>query len=180
MRILLRLGAVALLEDDACDMVGQSRKLLLVRETDYGASSGQAESQNFVGPMKKFHLLSEQIQSGSFRPDDSAAALIARQLQMQEAESDVAEDEVQGAVFRPGGVLHLVPEAERRHIAAPDPGVHRQHRASGTLFGRFSGKLLGLGTPGTLSGCSLEALRGSGFGVSLGILWAGMRVMGEE
>ena len=51
---------------------------------------------NFIGPLKKMAKVLERIADGSFRPDDSAALLVAQQLAMEELESDKAEAAAHG------------------------------------------------------------------------------------
>ena len=91
--------------------------------------------QNFIGPLQKLHEMLSNVVSGKFRPDDSASALVSRQIHDEELYSaDECEVALHGAAQRPddsesedladdelqGSVGHVVPEAERRHIRAPD------------------------------------------------------------
>ena len=103
--------------------------------------------QNFIGPLQKLRELLSNVVAGKFRPDDSASALVSRQIQDEELAADECEVALHGVAHRPddsasedladdelqGSVGHVVPQAERRHIRAPDPLIYRQHSSSGTL-----------------------------------------------
>ena len=102
---------------------------------------------NFVGPMVKISAMLGKMHDGSFRPDASAADLIAQQLVQEELTSDELERKLHGdpqacedsASDDVGhdeaddAVVEAVPAAERRMIAAPDPDSFLVHLASGTL-----------------------------------------------
>ena len=102
---------------------------------------------NFVGPMVKISAMLGKMHDGSFRPDASAADLIAQQLVQEELASDELERKLHGdpqacedsASDDVGhdeaddAVVEAVPAAERRMIAAPDPDSFLVHLASGTL-----------------------------------------------
>ena len=102
---------------------------------------------NFVGPLGKVAGMLNKIHDGSFRPDASAAELIAQQLYQEEAASDELERKLHGEPCiceesasddmghdeADQAVVAAVPAAERRMVSAPDPSQFLVHLSSGTL-----------------------------------------------
>ena len=99
---------------------------------------------NFVGPLGKVAGMLNKIHDGSFRPDASAAELIAQQLSQEEAASDELERKLHGEPCiceesasddmghdeADQAVVAAVPAAERRMVSAPDPSQFLVHLSS--------------------------------------------------